>query len=200
MIFGVATNEDRRQRSDKPIILRKSCGLGLYSFAKYKLLSFAGLLPWAWLSRRSGHPSARSVAFLKHTDFNAGQPGTASRRLPFVRLHLSCCHRQHHKFDSLGQCGSPCSPHLPRCRLRLRSARRSLSAFGSTLAAYAPPHSCRRQFVRRRPAKLTAPCSSLLAHFPYLFPQYISFIISSAYIFAVIFISFISANSSAPCI
>jgi hypothetical protein len=58
-------------------------------FAGGTLSRFCGALPSAELSRPSGHLSARSVSFPKKiADFFAGHTGTASGRLPSIRIHL----------------------------------------------------------------------------------------------------------------
>ena len=71
--------------------LRKTLRVLYYKASRdLDIFAFAGLLPSAKLSRRSGHLSVRAAYSHKPTA-NAGQTGTASRRLPAVRIHLFAC-------------------------------------------------------------------------------------------------------------
>ena len=97
-------------------------------------------LPWAGPGRRSGHLSARSVNFRICRNFNAGQPGTASRRLPLSRLHLlSRIGLRLNKFDSFGaRASSSLTAFRQLARRRHALVIRRRSFLGFRLAALAP--------------------------------------------------------------
>ena len=112
------------------------------SFARSGIFWRCRALPWAGPGRRSGHLSARSVGFRICRSLNAGQTGTASRRLPLSRLHLlSRIGVRLNKFDSFGARAS--SLHAIRHVARRRGTPSSFadahsSGFGSLRSPLGP--------------------------------------------------------------
>ena len=128
------------------------------------------------LSRSAVHPSVRSVGFLRICRLLCRTVGCHFERLPSVRIRLFACSgtgSQPMLTSGTGLLLTPClsawrsSSAVPRSRLRLRSACRSLSAFGSALAAvpssFAVAHSsglAARLARRPCPRPWLGPCGS----------------------------------------